>query len=54
MALTFLLVGEGCADEIAKQRVRFHRLGLELGMKLAAEEPWVVADFDNLHQVVVG
>jgi hypothetical protein len=45
--------GQGGADEIPEQRVGFHRFGLELRMKLAAEEPGVIGDFDDLDQVVV-
>src|SRR5260370_36568428 len=32
------------ADERAKQRMRFQRLGLELGMELAAEVPRVIGN----------
>ena len=37
-----------------KQRMRRQRLGFELGMKLAAQEPRMVGDFDDLHVAAVG
>src|SRR5579871_6475917 len=36
------------ANECRKQWMRLQRLGLELGMKLAAQEPGMVGDFANL------
>src|SRR5574340_948869 len=42
-----LLIGR--ADEGPEQRVRFERLGFELGVELAAEEPRVVRDLADLH-----
>ena len=35
-------------DEGAEQRMRLQRLGLELGMELAAQEEGVVGDLDDL------
>src|SRR5215475_9495846 len=42
-------VSQRGADEGAEQGVRFERLGLELGMKLAAQIPGVVGQFADLH-----
>ena len=40
-------------DERRKQRMRFERLGFELGMELASEEPRVVGQFDDLDKILV-
>src|ERR1017187_8949842 len=44
----------GSADERLEQGVRFHRLGLELGMKLAAEIPRAIGDLADLDVGLVG
>ena len=49
-----LPVGQRRPDELAEERVRRHGPGLELGVELAAQEPGVVAELDDLHQVAVG
>src|SRR5215471_12996177 len=40
---------ERCADEGAEQRVRLQRLGLELGMELAAQIPGMIGQLADLH-----
>src|SRR5262245_12072974 len=40
-------------DEAPEQRVRLHRLRLELGVELAGEEVRVVLDLDDLHEPVI-
>src|SRR5208283_1979400 len=42
------------ADKRLEQRMRLHRLGLELGMELAAQIPRVVGDLANLDVSVIG
>src|ERR1035437_7876162 len=42
------------ADAALEQRVRFHGLGFELGMELAAEIPRMVADLADLDVGIVG
>src|SRR5450759_1928266 len=42
------------ADEALEQRVRFHGLGFELGMELAAEIPRMVADLADLDVGIIG
>src|SRR5512140_988121 len=44
----------GRADERAEERMRLQRLGFELGVKLAAEEPGMVRDLANLDVDAVG
>src|ERR1051325_11282054 len=41
------------ANKRLKQRVRLHRLALELGVELAAEKPWVVRDLADLDVRVI-
>ena len=41
-------------DEVAEERMRLERLGLELGMELAAEEVRMVGDLDDLDVGAVG
>ena len=47
-----ILVAGG--DEVAEERVRLERLGLELGVELAAEEEGMVGDLDDLDVGGVG
>src|SRR5437763_7704345 len=44
----------GGADERLEERMRLHRLGFELGMELAAQEPGVVGDLADLDVGAVG
>jgi hypothetical protein len=46
-------MGQGSLDEIPKQGVGLHRLGLEFRMKLAAKKPGMIFYLDDFHQVVV-
>jgi hypothetical protein len=50
--LKFVL--EGGANERREQRMGLERLGLEFGMKLAAEKPGVIRHFHNFNVVFVG
>ena len=48
---TILVAG---SDEVAEERVGLQRLGLEFGMKLAAEEERVIGDFYDLDIGCIG
>src|SRR6516225_7275504 len=52
-ARTLLLVFQRCADERRKQWMRLERLGLELRMELAAEEPGMIGSLDNLYIILI-
>ena len=39
-------------DKIPEQRVGIHGPGFEFRMKLAAEKPGMIFDFNNLHQIL--
>ena len=41
-------------DEVPEQRVWVHWGGFELGVKLARQEPGMVFQFYDLHQIAVG
>src|SRR5436305_1177322 len=43
-----------CANEGPEQRMRLHRLGFELGMELAAQEPGMIGDFTDFDVGAVG
>src|SRR5437867_3583557 len=45
---------EGRLDEALEERVALHRPRLELGVKLARDEPGMVAELDHLDQRAVG
>jgi hypothetical protein len=45
---------QGGPDEGGEQRVRAHRAGLQFRVELAADEPRVIGQLDDLHQVAVG
>src|SRR5579883_2560360 len=47
------MLAVGRADECLEQRMRLHRLGLEFGMELAAEEPRVLRHLTDLHVLAV-
>src|SRR5213592_545435 len=47
-------VGAGGADESREQRVGPRRPRLELGVELAADEPWMIRQLDDLHERAVG
>src|ERR1700741_3932864 len=47
------LMFEGCADEGSEKRVRFQRLGLEFGVKLATEEPGMIGSFHNFDVILI-
>src|SRR6266511_844503 len=47
-------VVERRANEPPEQRMWAHRPRLELGVELAADEPWMVRQLDDLHQGTVG
>src|SRR5258708_7569630 len=47
-------VFESRADESLEKRMRLQGLRLELGVKLAAQEPWVVGDLADLDVRLVG
>src|SRR5712664_1818495 len=49
-----LATGERCADKAREQRVRAHRPRLELGVELAADEPWMIGQLDHLDQRAIG
>ena len=51
MGDTILIAG---GDEVAEEWVRLERLGLELGMELAAQEEGVAGDLDDLDVGGVG
>jgi len=53
-ARTGFFVFEGGAYEGCEERVRLERLGLELGVKLAAEKPRMLGGFDDLDVIFVG
>ena len=42
------------ANESGEKRVRRERFGFEFGMKLAADEPRVIRNLDNLHIDAIG
>ena len=46
-ALALVAVFYAGADESGEERMRGERLGLEFGMELATDEPWVVGGFDD-------
>jgi hypothetical protein len=52
-AEAFLAMDVGCADEGLEEGVRLERLGLELGVELAAEEPRVVSEFADFDELAV-
>src|SRR4030042_6182166 len=47
-------IGMACSDKRFEERMRTHRLGLELRMELAAEEPGMVLDLDDLDEGGLG
>src|SRR5690242_4029138 len=48
------MVGLGCADEVAEERVAGKRLRLELRVELAAEKPrMVLMELDDLDELLV-
>src|SRR6266702_2536901 len=49
--LALSLVFQRRGNECLKQRVEIERLGLELGVELAADKPGMAGDFHHLHQV---
>src|ERR1700754_738463 len=53
-AIFVFFVLDGSADEGGEERMRLERLRFELGMELAAEEPWMVRSFDDLDIIFVG
>src|SRR5262245_12513720 len=42
------------ANKSREERMRFERFGFELGMELAAEEPWMIRSLDDLDVILVG
>src|SRR6266446_9941339 len=50
VAYVQFLVIEGSAHESGEQRMWAHRTGLQLGMKLAADEPRVIGQLDHLDE----
>ena len=51
---TFGAVLVAGVDEAEEERMRLQRLGLELGMELAAEEVGMIGEFNDLHVGSVG
>ncbi len=51
--MDYRLLLEGRTDQLAKQRVRLQRPGLELRMILAGDKPGVRGEFNHLGQVGV-
>ena len=49
-----LPVSNAGANESGEKRMRRQRLGLEFGMELAADEPRMVRNFDDLHVDAIG
>src|SRR5690348_13270682 len=45
---------QGGADEGGEKRMGLERLGLEFGMELAAEEPWVLGRLNDFDVIFVG
>jgi hypothetical protein len=41
-------------DKATEEGVRGEKMGLELRVKLDSDKPWMVFEFDDLHQVIVG
>src|SRR5229473_3821855 len=50
---TLLLVFASRGYEAGEQRMRDQRFGFEFGMKLAAEKPGVIRQFDDLYEIAV-
>ena len=47
-------IGQGGPDVVPEKRMGVHGTGLEFRVELAAQEPGVVPEFDDLHQLAVG
>ena len=52
--VSIALIRQRRAQEALEQRMRLVRLGLELGMELAGEEPGVIAQLDQFDELAVG
>ena len=53
LCLFDLYVGQRCLDEVAEQRMRIVRAGLELRMSLRSHKPRMILDLDHLDQAVI-
>ena len=51
--LLFLLVCQGCPNEVCEQLLRLVGTGLEFRVELYADEPGMVFQLDDLHQPLV-